>query len=253
MVSIGPILAVPGIRAGAARQPRPGGRLRRHPRRGPGARHGPPAAARRSGSRSTRLRSAGTTVPGAAGGVLDVWAMDTADAGSADRVRDGRAAPGGHRPDHERPGGDRRVHRLRGQVRHGDDHDLRARTGSARSPPATIWPRCVLDRGGRRPGRAAGRRRHRRRHLQDHQQGRGPDGAGRGAGGGDPGRDGPDGGAPGRDHDRPHPDRADAGRRRAWTTPTSTRRGVAAARRPGRQCRRGCALRCSSGPACGSA
>ena len=92
VVSIGPILQVPGIRQALRAQPGTGGRVRRNPRRGAGARHGPPpAAGHRGGGRRGRGRRA---LRGAdAAGVLDVWAMDTADAGSADRVREAGLRP----------------------------------------------------------------------------------------------------------------------------------------------------------------
>ena len=65
VVSIGPILAVPGIRAALISAVGAGGGLLRHPRRRAGARHGPPAAPRDRGRGRRRRRSACTTGPGA--------------------------------------------------------------------------------------------------------------------------------------------------------------------------------------------
>ena len=117
VVSIGPILAVPGLRAALTGASAPvvgfSGILGGAPVLGMAHRL-LPAIGVAVDAGSVGLHYGSRT----AGGVLDVWAMDTADAAAAEPGAGGRAGARGDRPDHERPGGDRRVHRVRGQVRH---------------------------------------------------------------------------------------------------------------------------------------
>ena len=82
VVSIGPILEVPGIRAALVATAAPvigfAGILGRRSRAG----HGPPAAAGHRGGGRRGGRRPSLRLP-AAGGVLDLWVMDSADADSA--------------------------------------------------------------------------------------------------------------------------------------------------------------------------
>ena len=73
VVSIGTVLAVPGIRARAARRPRPGGRGFADRRRRAGARDGRRLPGRYRRRVSTPRASAGTTARAARGGMLDAW------------------------------------------------------------------------------------------------------------------------------------------------------------------------------------
>ena len=135
------------------------------------------------------------------GGVLDVWAMDTADADAAEPVRAAGLVPVvtdlimSDR-------GNRRVHRVRGQVRH-RVISIFAPRASARSTRRPTWPRCWRPRWRRtRPGRwptatssSSPRRSSARLRTEPHRPR---------SGAGDHRRVGADGRPPGLDADRPH-------------------------------------------------
>ena len=187
----------------------------------------------------------------ASGGVLDVWAMDTADAGSADRLRAAGLRPVVTDLIMTRPGGDRGVRRVRGQVGRATGMiTIFAPDGIGEVDPGHRSGRGAARRRPGRPGRAVGRRRHRGGHVQDLSKAEGRVAGRPGPSVRDPYGDGPHGRAPGRHLDRPHPAGSDPGRGRGGRSNVATRTDLAAARGSGRQCPRPCATRCSSGPGC---
>ena len=153
VVSIGPILAVPGLREAVGADAGAGDRLRRHPGRRAGAGHGPPAAAGHRGG--DRRRAVGRHYGArSAGGVLDVWAMDTRTRPRPDPGGGGRSAPGGHRPDDARPADDGRLPRVTSSRSGLSDHDLRPRRHRRGRGRAVIWPPSCWTRSPRiRPDR----------------------------------------------------------------------------------------------------
>ena len=179
VVSIGTVLAVPGIRDAWCRSRRPGRRAVADRRRRPGARHGRPGAGR------DRRR-----VLGRGGGpALRQPARRRAARRLAGRHPRRRRGAGRRGRRHRLPGGAAADDRRRGRHRDGpagaaawptsspppDERvapGLGRRTGSARSRPATTWPPCCSPPS--RPRTPAGRRRRRGGHLEGRLQGRGP-------------------------------------------------------------------------------
>ena len=180
VVSVGTILGVPGIRDALAAPRRAGGRAVPHRRAAHPCAAWPTSCSPRSASRSAPRRSAEHYGARGRGGVLDGWLVDTADAGVVAARRGGRDRLPRRAADDDRPRRDGRDGR--GRPRAGRGAAVSAVpvrdpvaavacpvAASARSSPATTWPRWSPPR----PLDAA-RRRHPRGHQQGGQQGRGP-------------------------------------------------------------------------------
>ena len=170
VVSVGTILGVPGRARGGRRDAGPGRRALPHRRRPPRPRDGR-AGARRDRRRGVApRRSAATTAPAAAGGVLDGWLVDEQDADALAGLREAGLARGRRTADDDRRRRDRRdgrrrdraggrVNRLEvlapdgvGEVREGDDlAALLAGAGGARRRGR----RAGHEQGGRARPRAA--------------------------------------------------------------------------------------------------
>ena len=212
VVSIGPILGVPGVRQAVLDSPARvvgfAGILGGAPVLGMAHRLLPVigvdvdagAVGRHYGGRST-------------GGILDLWVMDSADAASAAALETGGPAHRGHRSDHARPVGDRRVHPARGQgarfvisifapdgigeVGPGDDLAALVHTAVAADPHGPLRDGDIVVVTSKIVSKAEDRRVPAARRDAGH-----------------PRRDGTDGRAPWADHDHPNPERIDARRRR---------------------------------------
>ena len=168
-------------------------------------------------------------------GILDLWVMDSADAGFGRGPRAGRPAHRRDRTDHERPGGDRGVHPARGQGRRFVIVALRAGRDRGGRAPATTWPARASPRSERdphgplRPGdivvvtsKIVSKAEDRRRPAADRDAAIPAETVGHG-------------GPPRRRPDRPDPRRADPGRGGGGQLQRRPGRGAAAARRSRRE------------------
>ena len=254
VVSIAPILAVPGLRDAVVGRPGAGGRRLADHRRRAGARHGRPLPGRARRRGAARPAWAGSTAPAARGGLLDGWLVDTADAGDRGAGVEVRAVPLWMTDEDGDRGDGRRGARAGGSGAMTDGlRDPAGPRASATSPPGDDLAALIAAAAP-----VAARRRRAGGHQQDRVEGRGPAGrrAGRRAGAR---------GRPrrrrcaaetarvvarrGADPDRADPPRLRDGRRPASTRPTWTRPAWCCCPRTRTPRPARCAPRCASGSA----